>query len=98
MSLSCVQFRGIVQLFGDMQHSHRHVFLAKKTLKSYFAREMGLNHRNAKSFTVKGELPELTEIRHNFFETRRKGKLFSPRVHVLFFFVGGRGYGGNVDN
>ncbi|CAM9107953.1 unnamed protein product [Hapterophycus canaliculatus] len=26
-------------------------------------------------FAVKGELPELTEIRHNFFETRRKEKI-----------------------
>lgn len=32
-----------------------------------------LHRRNAKCFAVKGELPELTEIRHNFFETRRKG-------------------------
>ena len=30
--------------------------------------------RGAKTFAVKGELPELTEIRHNFFETRRKGE------------------------
>lgn len=29
--------------------------------------------REAKTFAVKGELPELTEIRHNFFESRRKG-------------------------
>ena len=29
--------------------------------------------REARSFAVKGELPELTEIRHNFFESRRKG-------------------------
>ena len=29
--------------------------------------------REARTFAVKGELPELTEIRHNFFESRRKG-------------------------
>lgn len=29
--------------------------------------------REARTFAVKGELPELTEIRHNFFEGRRKG-------------------------
>ncbi|CAM9178745.1 unnamed protein product [Sphacelaria rigidula] len=31
--------------------------------------------RKPKSFAVRGELPELTEIRHNFFETRRKEKV-----------------------
>ncbi|CBN77673.1 conserved unknown protein [Ectocarpus siliculosus] len=31
--------------------------------------------RSSKTFAVKGELPELTEIRHNFFEARRKEKI-----------------------
>ncbi|CAM9619138.1 unnamed protein product, partial [Ectocarpus sp. 13 AM-2016] len=31
--------------------------------------------RSPKTFAVKGELPELTEIRHNFFEARRKEKI-----------------------
>ncbi|CAM9561739.1 unnamed protein product [Pylaiella littoralis] len=31
--------------------------------------------RRIKTFAVKGELPELAEIRHNFFETRRKEKI-----------------------
>lgn len=33
-------------------------------------------YRSEKSFAVKGELPDLTEIRRNFFEYRRKGKPF----------------------
>lgn len=52
------------------------------TNKSCLIHKMGEN-RSAKNFAVKGELPELTEIRHNFFETRRKGKPSPRRIIVL---------------